>query len=554
MKRILTPVVATLLLGLASLQSGFAQCYELGTTVGQLSPILKNPIGFCPGIAQLGAVCDCPAGFVAVGYEGLEGNVYGGMVLSQFKLRCKQLNSNGTLGAAVTVTCSNGTSTVGTLDGPIDAAANQGIVGAEVRIGCAMDAVMGASKPILDIAAGLPNSTSNSMTGIGGTGGAPQPVMYVPNGNVIVGMQTYVEPLNQPAGAIGITAGVAWRYAPIVACPVMLCSLNTIVVNNISACNNNGTPSNPADDFFTADVTVTFSNPPATGTLNLSGDGTASVAVGSLGAGTYTFTGVQMSADGSAINLTAAFSADATCTLTNSNAGTAPGSCSVVPPSCSVNAITVGNISACNSNGTLANTADDTFTANVTVTFSNPPASGTLNLSGSGVAAVPVGSLGAGTYTFIGVTMPANGQPINLSASFSANPTCSLTNPNAGTAPANCSPNAPTIPTMSEWGLILFALIVFTMMVVFGTQKQNAFALSSADGQVSGNSRQGLPFNKALYFKALPMVYLGFAVVFAIATKVFGYEMTSADLPGSLLAGGVIAYLVQFVISTSRNK
>ncbi len=553
MKRVLTPVVATFLLMMVFSQSILAQCYELGTPTGQLSSILKNPIAFCPGTAQLGAVCDCPAGFVAVGYEGIAGNVYGD-VLSQFKLRCKQLNSNGTLGATVMVTCSNGTSTVGTPDGPIDAAANQGIVGFEVRIGCAMDAIMGASKPILDIAAGLPNSTSNSMTGIGGPGGAAQPVMYVPNGNVIVGMQTYVEPLNQPAGAIGITAGVAWRYAPIVACPVVLCSVDGISVSNISACNNNGTPANAADDTFTANVTVTFSNPPATGTLNLSGDATSSIAVGSLGAGTYTFTGVQMSADGSAISLTAAFSDDAACTLTNSNAGTAPGSCSVAPPVCSVTAITVANISACNSNGTPANAADDTFTADVTVTFANAPGSGTLNLFGDASATVPVGSLGAGTYTFTGVTMIANGTPISLSASFSANPACTLSNNNAGTAPANCSPNAPTIPTMSEWGLILFALIVFTMMVVFGTQQQRALAMSGANGEFSMSNRQKLSFNKAVYFKVLPLVYLGFALLFAVVTLVFGYEMTTADVPGSLLAGAVIAYLIQFVMVSSARK
>ena len=342
---------------------------------------------------------------------------------------------------------------------------------------------------------------------------------------------------------------------PLVGCTLAaMCSVDGISVSNISACNNQNTP-DPSDDTFTANVTVTFTDAPSMGTLDLSGDGTATVPVGSLGMGTHTFTGVTMSADGSAISLTASFSADVTCTLTNSNAGTAPAACSMTPPPvCSVTGITVSNISACDSHGTPANITDDTFTADVSVVFSNPPASGTLNLSGDGTASVPVGSLGAGTYTFTGVTMAADGTAIGLTATFSAAPACTFVNANAGIAPANCSPDAPSIPTMSEWGLILFALILFTMVVVFGTQQQQSLALSGMGKDKTATTRQGLPFDKAVYFKVLPLVYLAFALLFATASLVFGYEMTSADLPGSLLSGGVIAYLIQFVLISSDRK
>ncbi len=548
--KIFTQIALCLVAGLYFTQSGHAQCYELGTTVGQLSPVLKNPISFCPATAQAGAVCDCPPGYVAVGYEGIEGNVYGTMVLSQFKLRCKQLNPDGSLGTTVMVTCSNGTSTLGTPDGPVDAGPGQALVGAEVRIGCATDAVYGYSKLLSEVYTGQANTSSNIMQYIGGPGGSPQPAMFAPNGNVIVGMQTYVEPGPNPAGSVGITAGVAWRYAPLlnVAC-ASSCAVESIAVSNISTCNNNGTPANPNDDTFTANVTVTFSTAPATGTLNLSGDGSASVAVGSLGATSYTFTGVSMSADGTPIVLTAAFSADSACALTNNNAGTAPTSCSVVA-SCSVNSISASNISVCNDNGTPNNATDDTFTADVTVTFSNPPASGTLNLSGSATASVPVSALGAGSYTFTGLSMSANGLPIQLTASFSAT-SCALTNPGAGFAPSFCSFGAATIPTMSEWGLILFALIVFSMAVVFGMQQQKSLSLENVGGNRTAPSSK-LPFDKALYLKVLPLVYLAFALVFTILSA-FGYNLTNADIPGSLLAGGIIAYLVQFVMKSKSN-
>lgn len=552
MNKIFTQIALCVAAGLFFLQSGHAQCYQLGTTVGQMTPVLKNPIAFCPTPAQAGAVCDCPPGYVAVGYEGIEGNVYGPMVLSQFKLRCKQLNTNGTLGAAVTVTCSNGTSTLGTPDGPVDAAAGQALVGAEVRIGCATDAVIGWSKLLSEVLAGQANAASNVMPLIGGTGGSPNPVMYAPNGSVIVGMQTYVEVGASPAGAAGITAGVAWRYAPIlnVPCPPS-CSIASIAVSNISPCSNNGTPGNSNDDTFTANVTVNFSTPPATGTLNLSGDATASVAVGSVGATSYTFNGVSMSADGTPIALTAAFSAVPACSLTNSNAGTAPASCSVPVVTCSVNSVTASNFTPCNTNGTPNNATDDTFTANVTVTFSNPPASGTLNLSGSASASVPVSALGAGTYTFTGVTMASNGLPIQLTAAFSAT-SCTLTNSNAGIAPQSCSAGAASIPTMSEWGLILFALIVFSMVVVFGMKQQQALAMENVGGNMTAPSAL-FPFDKGLFLKVLPRVYLAFAFLFA-TMMALGYELTNADIPGSVLAGGLIAYLVQFVMKSKSSQ
>jgi hypothetical protein len=552
MKRLTTQFILCIALLTVAFQTSFAQCFELGTATGQLTPVLKTTTnGFCPSTAQPSGNCDCPPGFVAVGYEGLEGNLYGTMVLSQFKLRCKQLNANGTLGASVSVTCANGTHPGTTNDGPVDAAAGQALVGAEVRIGCAMDAVMGKTKLLSEILAGLPNATSNNITGIGGTGGAPAAPMYVPNGSVIVGMATFVEPGNNPAGSTGIVSGVAWRYKSVnnVAC-ASACAISAISVSNISACNNQGTQA-AGDDTFTANVTVTFSTPATSGTLNLTGDGTASVAVGSLGATSHTFTGVTMSADGTPINLTATFSATPACTLSNSNAGTAPASCSVAPPSCAISGITTSSISVCNNNGTPNNATDDTFTANVTVTFSNAPASGVLNLTGSAVASVPVGSLGATSFTFTGLTMPANGQLLQFAASFSANTACSASNANAGTAPPSCSSVTASVPTMSQWGLILFALIVFSMSVVFGTKQQQA--LSIAQGNMDAAPRNKSTFDTALFMKVLPFVYAGFAVVLA-AAMTFGYQITSADIPGSLLSGAVVAYLIQFVIKSTKSN
>ncbi|MEK7257229.1 MAG: lamin tail domain-containing protein, partial [Bacteroidota bacterium] len=231
---------------------------------------------------------------------------------------------------------------------------------------------------------------------------------------------------------------------------VAVCNISSVTMGSVSACNSQNT-SNPADDTFTADVTVTFANPPATGNLRLTGDPIFSpieVPVSSLSGNSHTFTGVVFAADGGAVNLIAAFTADAGCTLTNSNAGTAPSACS-----CNISAVTASNISDCEDQGTSTPT-DDRFTADVTVTFANPPASGNLLVTGDPIfspVTVAVGSLGSSTsHTFNNVLFSADGTAINLNAFFSADATCAASNPNAGMAPAPCSPCEITSVSMAN--------------------------------------------------------------------------------------------------------
>lgn len=435
MKRQQLFFVLLLGIGLIFSSTAGAQTYSLGTPVGELTPSLKSTAGFCPTPAQAIAMCDCPPGYVAVGYEGIEGNGYGAMVLSQFQLRCRELNPNGTLGGTVQVTCANGSEPGDTPDGPADAAAGEALVGFEIRIGCAIDGIQGFSKPIADIGSSTPNNNSNAVTPIGGMGGSAQPAVYVPDGNVIVGMRTYEDPGND------ISAGVAWRYAPVVFNAGTGCNITNVSFINASACNDNGTTDIAFDDFFTADVVVSFANAPAAGTLNLTGsNANESIAVGAIGANSYTFTGVQLPATGGALFLTASFSAEAACSLTS----------------------------------------------------------------------------------------------------------------NAGISPGNCSPDATGIPTMSEWGLILLTLIIFTLSVVFGTQHQRAMAMPSGSAYAD-RPRNKLPFDSKAFFSVLPVVYLAIAAIFTIAITVFGYELTNADVPGALMSGAILAYLVHFVKGGAKD-
>ena len=95
-------------------------------------------------------------------------------------------------------------------------------------------------------------------------------------------------------------------------------------------CFDQNTP-DPADDTFIADFTTSFAAPPSTGDIELVvGGQTFSTSVTGLGT-TFQFLSVPLPADGLPVQATIRFSADPSCTLTET-VGTAPAACSVGLP------------------------------------------------------------------------------------------------------------------------------------------------------------------------------------------------------------------------------
>lgn len=120
--------------------------------------------------------------------------------------------------------------------------------------------------------------------------------------------------------------------------PPAECDITAIDITP-GACVDNATPSDSADDYYSATVTVTFANPPASGNLVLSGaalhssNSVTSVAVASTTTPTsHTFTGVRLKANGAISNIVATFSADVNCTM-NVSTPSVP-SCSTPPVEC----------------------------------------------------------------------------------------------------------------------------------------------------------------------------------------------------------------------------
>lgn len=118
---------------------------------------------------------------------------------------------------------------------------------------------------------------------------------------------------------------------------------------------------------------------------------------------------------------------------------------------CNIQCISTSNLGFCQDQGTLDWT-DDTFTADVTVEFTDAPSTGDLVLSGSvdpptlvSNVSVPASTIspGATAYVFEDVLMKTNpnnaDRDISLTATFTANPSCTLTIERAGPSKHQCS-------------------------------------------------------------------------------------------------------------------
>lgn len=102
-------------------------------------------------------------------------------------------------------------------------------------------------------------------------------------------------------------------------------------------------------------------------------------------------------------------------------------------------------------------------------------------------------------------------------------------------------PPPPTVPTMGEWGLFILFLLMMTVTVLL----QMAPKMVTTNGQTvyTGINFNEVPFDKNTFFKAWASIVVFAIVVFTTAMNFFGYELTSADPIGSIVASGIIAYL-----------
>jgi hypothetical protein len=263
------------------------------------------------------------------------------------------------------------------------------------------------------------------------------------------------------------------------------CAISNISFANQSTCNDNGTSSNNTDDWFTADITVTFANPPATGTLDLTGDvlaggGAISVPVATAGAGpTYTFTGVRLRADGTASSVTAAFSANTACTFSVTNGPNVP-ACST--PICSVTLTSVNAACQVGENGK--------YDLVVNISYANSPGGtitvtlGTGQTATSGATTAGASSTASVTFTDLSNTGLNN---ISVNAAFTNQLACAAS-PISYNAPADCCPA--DLPLCPGESYTLTAQAGLTGYQWFLNTGSGAAAIAGANSQVYANANQ----------------------------------------------------------------
>lgn len=249
-------------------------------------------------------------------------------------------------------------------------------------------------------------------------------------GNLIVNGQSF--PVTSSPQAViltGLTANgnavnVTASFSAEPGCTLTTNSLFTAPASCAPVCNISGitagtqTACVPASNTYTQQVTVTYSNQPASGQLTVNGQNFA------ITSSPQTVTLTGLTANGNSVSVTASFTADPGCTLTANDLFTAPASCA---PVCNISSITAGTQTACDP-------ATNTYTQQVTITFSNPPPVGNLVVSGQSF------TIGTSPRTVTITGLAADGNPVNVTASFSVNPGCALTVNGLFTAPANCTP------------------------------------------------------------------------------------------------------------------
>lgn len=104
------------------------------------------------------------------------------------------------------------------------------------------------------------------------------------------------------------------------------------------------------------------------------------------------------------------------------------------------------------------------------------------------------------------------------------------------------------IPTLSQWGLFTFTLLLLSMGIVFVYKRQNALAVAGYETQ---DLKPSL-FDRSLYFKALGSVLFIAIAGLVVAYRYYG-TLSITDTLGTLASTCIVAYMVQLSILIKKK-
>ena len=189
------------------------------------------------------------------------------------------------------------------------------------------------------------------------------------------------------------------------------CNISDAGISNIQ-CNDNGTPSDPTDDYMTFDLNPTGAN---LGANYIIGGGTVIPSGGNYGTTTNFSTAVATAGNGD-LNLTITDGTSANCMT--SFVINDPGTCSIA---CTLIASGITNIT-CNDNGTPSDDTDDFITFDLNPTGNNLGTSYTV----SGAVVSPSGGNYGNAISFATTAGTAGAGDLNIIITDDADASCSL--------------------------------------------------------------------------------------------------------------------------------
>lgn len=199
------------------------------------------------------------------------------------------------------------------------------------------------------------------------------------------------------------------------------------VLCNMTAITVTPTPCDSTTLTYDVSGTITYSNPPTTGTLIVTSSCSSVTQIINppFPATSLPFSLAGLPANGAACTITAFFTADSTCTFTQPY---------TAPPSCSV----VCNISAISTTTTPCDPLTNSYDLSGAVTFINAPSSGTLivtNSCGGAPLTFTAPFTSPLSYSFPGLS--STGLSCTINAVFSTDTACNFSQ--TYTAPAACT-------------------------------------------------------------------------------------------------------------------
>jgi len=106
------------------------------------------------------------------------------------------------------------------------------------------------------------------------------------------------------------------------------------------------------------------------------------------------------------------------------------------------------------------------------------------------------------------------------------------------------------IPTLSEWGLIIFSLLILSLVTVVVTRRRTATSAAGVSGSVTIS---GPVFVPARFIKALT-VTLGIAAAVLITAIAISGSIPVRDIFGTVISASIVAYIVHLWIVPKEKE